>query len=89
MNNYRHPSNNCTIVPPDGWNDTHALRLLPITATEGKAAGTRMFVSWWKPTPDELSVLLRGGLVQLACVGGQPAVRVETVEAVGAVAVSH
>lgn len=39
--------------------------------------GTRGFVSFWRPSPDELSALVKGGCVSLAIVGtGHPPVAV-------------
>jgi hypothetical protein len=38
-----------------------------------------VFVTRWKPTPEELAMLLEGGQVELACIGGQPACNVSAV----------
>ncbi len=73
----RHPSNNKVVRKPEGWDDHGGKLELPaIDITQGKLYGRDIFVSFWKPTPDELSCLLGGGMVQLTCIGGQPAVNV-------------
>lgn len=92
MKNIRHPSNNISVVQPEGWDKRHPnLKLPPLSATGGTADGAKFFITWWEPTPDELSVLLRGGKIQLACIGGMPPVKIEVVEEVGAspVVVAH
>lgn len=40
---------------------------------------TNTFVSMWKPSPEELQVLVCGGVVSLLCQGGQPICAVGTV----------
>lgn len=76
----RHPSNNVMARPPVGWDDRGGRLQLPaLHATEGRVSGVPVFVSFWKPTEDEIGCLLRGGVVQLSCVGGQPAVNISAV----------
>lgn len=81
MDNQRHPSSNRRVRPPDHWDDRGGvLRLDPIDATQGKVAGVEVFVTFWQPTREELTCLVRGGKVQLTCIGGQPAVNVTAVD---------
>ena len=89
MKNIRHPSNNTTVEPPKNWERKHGakLPLRPLMATGGTTDGVNVLVTWWEPTPDELAVLLRGGKIQLACIGGMPGVKLEVVEEIGAPAV--
>lgn len=57
---------------PDGWDKAHpevecgVLHVRKISDTE--------FESAFKPSPQELGVLLAGGVVVLRCFGGQPPV---------------
>ena len=77
----KHPSNNKVARKPDGWDDRGGQLELPaIDITQGKLAGRDVFVSWWKPTDDELACLVRGGLVQLTCIGGQPPVNISAAD---------
>lgn len=79
MKNCKHPTNNQRIGPPPGWNDRMGQLEMPvIDVTVGKMPGSghSMFVTWWEPTQEELSILLSGGKVQLVCIGGQPPVSV-------------
>jgi hypothetical protein len=46
---------------------------------QGDLHGVKVFVTRWKPTPEELAMLLEGGQVELACIGGQPACNVSAV----------
>jgi len=76
----KHPSNNRTFVPPANWDDRGGQLELPVMdATQGKIYGVDVFVTWWKPTEEELACLLRGGEVQLTCIGGQPALNISAV----------
>lgn len=87
MDNKRHPSSNRRVRPPDDWDDRGGQLQLPaIDVTEGGIHGVKVFVSWWKPTEDELMCLLRGGQVQLCCIGGQPAVNLSAVDENGTTA---
>ena len=77
----RHKTNNKIVRKPDGWDDKGGQLELPaIDVTQGKLCGVNVFVSWWKPTEDELMCLLRGGMVQLSCIGGQPPVNLGVCE---------
>lgn len=79
MNNWKHATCNLRIGAPPGWNDRLGQLQLPtIDATQGSLPGTnhKVFVTWWEPTKEELAILLAGGKVQLACIGGQPPVSV-------------
>lgn len=77
MKSFRHSSNNKVVRKPDGWDDRGGHLDLPaIDVTQGKLYGMDLFVTWWKPTHDELACLVRGGLVQLTCIGGMPPVNV-------------
>lgn len=81
MNPVKHDSNNVTAAPPKGWDDRGGVLRLPVLhATRGTISGVPVFVSWWKPTQEELAMLLAGGSVQLSCIGGQPACNVSAVE---------
>jgi hypothetical protein len=81
MNPKKHPSNNRTICPPSDWDDRGGKLQIPaMHATQGKIYGVDVFVSWWKPSEDELMCLLRGGSVQLTCLGGQPPVNLSAVD---------
>jgi hypothetical protein len=81
MKNVKHSTSNKRAIPPKNWDDRGgALRLEAIDVTQGSLHGVDVFVSRWKPTPDDLMRLMRGGMVQLTCIGGQPACSVETVE---------
>lgn len=81
MDPTKHPSNNKVVRAPADWDDRGGqLRLPAIDVTQGQIHGKTMFLSWWKPTKDELMCLIRGGHVQLACIGGQPAVSLTAVD---------
>lgn len=76
----RHHSNNVTVRPPKGWDDRGGQLELPaIHATQLAVAGVKVFVTHWRPSPDELACLLRDGRIQLSCVGGQPPVNISAV----------
>jgi hypothetical protein len=86
MKNVKHSTSNKRAIPPKNWDDRGgALQLEAIDVTQGSLHGVDVFVSWWKPTEDDLMCLLRGGQVQLTCVGGQPAVSLCGVEEQGQV----
>ena len=77
----KHPSNNRIVRKPDGWDDRGGVLELPaIDVTQGTLHGVKVSLSWWKPTEDELMCLLRGGQVQLSCIGGQPPVNITAVD---------
>jgi hypothetical protein len=81
MKNIRHHTSNKRAVPPKNWDDRGGdLQLEAIDVTEGSLHGVPLFVSWWKPTEDDLMCLLRGGQVQLTCIGGQPPVNLTAVD---------
>jgi hypothetical protein len=76
----KHPQQNTLCRPPAEWDDRGGQLPLPaLYAMQGKVGGVKVFVTRWKPTPDELSMLLAGGQVQLSCVGGQPACNVSAI----------
>jgi hypothetical protein len=56
---------------PAGWNESQPIQcgMLPIedTAFDGIPA----MVSYWKPTPEELAVLIAGGHIRLIVYGAQ------------------
>jgi hypothetical protein len=80
----RHPSNNRIVGAPANWDDRGGKLELPaIDVTQGKISGIDVFVSFWKPTEEELGCLLRGGQVQLTCIGGQPAVNLSVADESG------
>jgi hypothetical protein len=82
----KHPSNNLVVRKPMGWDDRGGVLELPaIDVTQGTLHGVKVFMSRWKPSPDELICLMRGGEVQLTCIGGQPAVNVSAVDETGVV----
>lgn len=64
MRYVQHKSNNRVLGAPAGWDQKELpCGALPITDTvvEGKPA----FMSYWKPSAEELKVLNRGGLICL------------------------
>ena len=68
------------IRPPAEWDDRGGQLPLPaLYAMQGKLAGVPVFVTRWTPTKEELAMLLEGGQVELACIGGQPACNVSAV----------
>lgn len=76
----KHPNQNTLCHPPAGWDDRGGtLRLPALYAMQGKASGVKVFLTRWKPSAAELAMLLEGGQVELACVGGQPACNVSVV----------
>lgn len=76
----KHPHQNTQCRPPADWDDRGgALRLPVLYAMQGQVHGVRVFLTRWKPTAEELQMLLQGGEVELACVGGQPACNVSAV----------
>ena len=88
MNPIKHASNNITVIPPKNWDDRAGkLRIPAVDATKGSIYGVDVFVTWWKPSEDDLMCLLRGGLVQLSCIGGQPALNLCAVEELQAPAI--
>lgn len=40
--------------------------------TQGSCDGVEVVITAWKPSPDELAELNRGGLVYFSCIGGLP-----------------
>lgn len=80
MTPIKHQSNNTLCQPPAGWDDRGGqLRLPALHVTQGKLEGVKMFVTFWEPTAEELSMLLAGGKIQLTCVGGQPSCNVSAI----------
>jgi hypothetical protein len=76
----KHPKQNTFCHPPKDWDDKGgALRLPGLYAMQGEHQGVKVFLTRWKPDPHELAMLLEGGQVELACVGGQPACNVSAV----------
>lgn len=76
----KHPNQNTLCHPPAGWDDRGGtLRLPALYAMQGKVADKKVFLTRWKPSAAELAMLLEGGQVELACVGGQPACNVSVV----------
>ena len=64
MDRTQHPSNNFVLGAPVGWNQKELpCSALPVTrlVVDGKPA----MVSFWRPTPEELAALNRGGTVAL------------------------
>jgi hypothetical protein len=41
------------------------------------SADRSMFTSAWKPSPEELEILLKGGVVEVHIIGGQPPILCE------------
>lgn len=81
MNHEKHPHFNTQCRPPANWDDRGgALRLPVLYAMQGEAAGVKVFLTRWKPAPEELQMLLAGGEIELVCVGGQPACAVHVIE---------
>lgn len=77
MNPVKHPSNNVLCRPPKSWDDRGGKLPLPaLHATKGQVHGKDVLLTYWEPTREEVAMLLAGGRVQLACVGGQPACNV-------------
>jgi hypothetical protein len=80
MTPQKHPSNNTTVQVPANWDDRGGqLRIPALHVTQGQVHGTKVFVSFWKPTPEELAMLLAGGQVQLTCIGGQAACNISAI----------
>lgn len=76
----KHPHFNTTARPPANWDDRGGLLRLPVLhAMQGHVHGMKVFLTRWKPSAEELQMLLQGGEVELACVGGQPACNVSAV----------
>jgi hypothetical protein len=77
----KHPSNNRLYGPPPNWDDRGGKLELPaMDATCGKVYGVDVSVTWWQPTAEELAILIRGGQVQVSCIGGQPAMNITAVD---------
>lgn len=69
----KHPHQNTLCTPPAGWDDRGGeLRLPALYAMRGTVLGAHVFLTRWRPTQEELMMLLAGGEVELACIGGQP-----------------
>ncbi len=76
----KHPHQNTLCHPPAGWDDRGGdLRLPALYAMQGRVHGTKVFLTRWRPTQEELAMLLSGGAVELACLGGQPACNMSVV----------
>lgn len=76
----KHPHQNTMCRPPAGWDDRGGSLTLPVLyAMQGKVSGVKVFLTRWKPTAADLAMLLEGGEIELACVGGQPACNVSAV----------
>ena len=74
MTPIKHPSNNIMCRPPANWDDQGGAMQLPaMYATMGEIKGTKVVLTYWEPTAEEVAMLLAGGRVQLTCLGGQPA----------------
>lgn len=68
MNKMQHPSNNAVLGAPAGWDQEQLpCSALPVTRTEWD--GVPAVVSFWKPTAEELALLVAGGSVALWVVG--------------------
>lgn len=68
MNKHQHPSNNDVLGAPKGWGQGELqCSALPITRTE--FAGMAAVVSYWKPTTEELALLVGGGSIALSVLG--------------------
>lgn len=68
MNRIQHTSNNAVLGAPAGWDQKQLpCGALPITRTE--CDGRPAVVSFWKPTDEELAVLIGGGCLALWVLG--------------------
>ncbi len=68
MNKIQHSTNNAVLGAPRGWNQGEVpCDALPVTRTE--CEGLAVVVSYWRPTAEELAVLVAGGSVALMVVG--------------------
>ncbi|WP_041742292.1 hypothetical protein [Collimonas fungivorans] len=68
MNFIQHPTNNAVFGAPVGWDqDVVPCSALPVTITE--LDGAPAVASFWKPTAEELHVLVDGGSVVLYVLG--------------------
>ena len=68
MNQYQHHTNNDVLGAPEGWDQSQLpCSALPITRTE--CDGIPAVVSYWKPTENELAILVAGGSIALWVIG--------------------
>lgn len=68
MNCYRHHTNNDVLGAPKGWDQAQLpCGALPITRTE--CEGIPAVVSYWKPSENELAILVAGGSIALWVIG--------------------
>jgi hypothetical protein len=66
---------NADFGPPEGWNDNTDGKCGHLSVRREEYNGRYEFISAWKPTPEELVLLNKGGVVELGCIGVQPPVR--------------
>lgn len=68
MYKYQHHTNNAVLGAPAGWDQVQLpCSALPITRTE--CEGAPAVVSYWKPSENELAILIGGGSVALWVIG--------------------
>lgn len=63
---------NRNFQPPKSWNESEHGRCNDLAVRVGEYRGLVECTSAWKPTADELTQLLRGGVVELSIIGAQP-----------------
>lgn len=68
MNFTKHSSNNVEFGAPVDW-DHATLPCAALPATRTELQGSPVIVSFWKPTPEELTDLVNGGTISLWVVG--------------------
>ena len=80
MNHVKHPQTNFVFTAPPGMQDCDDLNV--VRATVQNEPDTKLIMSYWKPTAEELAELNFGGHVRLTIVGqGMPPVALSVVDA--------
>lgn len=70
-----HRTSNTYLGPDLDWEKETSLELpQPLPVTLSLEEGVQLVTSYWKPTPDELTVLMLGGNVRLISFGRMPMV---------------
>lgn len=69
MQKIQHRSNNAVLGAPAGWDQGELpVSALPITRIE--IEGMPAVASYWRPTEEEIAILLGGDIVELVVLGG-------------------
>lgn len=74
MNHFKHPDCNLTLVAPPDWDEQNpqtACDPLAVTRTyhQDGVKSHPVVISYWKPTDDELEMLVNGGCIALTVFG--------------------